>query len=219
MDQLRERQVALDKMNIPDGPREKVAELEKEVRSQAEKPVEIDSLSRSDREYELETWLDEKEIENAWELAPVLVNLNYDLEKLENLSGEFSPEQLSVVIPWLGTSYTVYSLLAEINQGAERISEIVKSLKSYVYLDQAPIQSIDIHEGLDNTLVMLRHKLKAGVTVRREYSPDLPRIQAYGSELNQVWTNIIDNAIDAMNGKGEITLRTRQEEWFLSDRG
>jgi len=116
----------------------------------------------------------------------------------------------------MGSTFTVYSLLAEINQGAVRISEIVKSLKSYVYLDQAPIQSIDVHEGLDNTLVMLRHKLKAGIGVRREYAHDLPLIMAYGSELNQVWTNIIDNAVDAMNGKGEILLRTQQDgDWVI----
>jgi signal transduction histidine kinase/predicted CoA-binding protein len=213
---LRESQVALDKSDLTDRQQEKISQLEKDILTQAEKPIEIDPLSRSDKEYDLETWLDEKEIENAWELAPVLVNLSIDLEELENLANDFSAQELAIIISWLGTSYTVYSLLAEINQGAERISEIVKSLKSYVYLDQAPIQSIDIQEGLDNTLVMLRHKLKAGINVKREYAPELPHIQAYGSELNQVWTNIIDNAIDAMNGKGEIILRTRQEgEWVF----
>jgi signal transduction histidine kinase len=85
-------------------------------------------------------------------------------------------------------------------------------MKSYTYLDQAPILEVDVHEGLENTLVIMQHKLKQGVTVRREYSPNLPRIEAYASELNQVWTNIIDNAIDAMGGTGEITLRTYEED-------
>jgi signal transduction histidine kinase len=84
----------------------------------------------------------------------------------------------------------------------------VKAVKTYSYLDQAPIQQVDIHDSLENTLVILKHKLKTGVDVKREYATDLPRIEAYGSELNQVWTNLIDNAIDAMNGKGDITLRT-----------
>jgi len=85
-----------------------------------------------------------------------------------------------------------------------------------VYLDQAPIQTIDIHEGLNNTLVMLRHKLKEGIDVKREYAESLPNIQAYGSELNQVWTNIIDNSIDAMNGQGEIIIKTHQDgEWVI----
>ena len=83
-------------------------------------------------------------------------------------------------------------------------------------MDQAPIQAVDIHDGLDSTLVILRSKLKPGVTVRREYAPDLPRIQAFGSELNQVWTNLVDNAIDAMNGEGKITLRTRaDDQWVI----
>ena len=107
-------------------------------------------------------------------------------------------------------------LMAEIGQGTERITEIVKALKSYSYLDQAPIQAVDIHEGLDNTLVILRSKLRDGVQVRRDYACDLPHIEAYGSELNQVWTNIIDNASSAMNGQGEIELRTyRQGSWAV----
>jgi signal transduction histidine kinase len=84
-------------------------------------------------------------------------------------------------------------------------------MKSYVYLDQAPIQEVDLHEGLENTLVILRHKLKRGITVLRDFQSDLPRIQAHGSELNQVWTNLIDNATYALGGKGRITLRTRRE--------
>jgi signal transduction histidine kinase len=94
--------------------------------------------------------------------------------------------------------------------------DLVKALKTYTYLDRAPVQAVDVREGLDSTLVMLRSKLKGGITVRREYAPDLPRIQAYASELNQVWTNIIDNAADAMEGSGEIVVRTRREgEWVV----
>ena len=129
---------------------------------------------------------------------------------------EFSPSQFAVVIDWLNCTYMIYSLLEEVGQGAGRISEIVKALKSYSYLDQAPVQAVDLHEGLDNTLVVLRSKLKPGVTVHRDYASDLPHIEAYGSELNQVWTNLIDNAIDAMNGQGEVTLRTRHDDqWAI----
>jgi signal transduction histidine kinase len=110
----------------------------------------------------------------------------------------------------------VYNLLAEIGQGATRISEIVKALSSYSYLDQAPVQAVDIHRGLDNTLLIVQHKLKQGISVRREYMPNLPKIEAYGSELNQVWTNIIDNAADAMGGHGTIIIRTWLEgEWVI----
>jgi signal transduction histidine kinase len=89
----------------------------------------------------------------------------------------------------------------------ERISAIVRAVKDYSYLDQAPIQDVDLREGLENTLVILAHKIKGGIRIKREYATDLPRIEAYASELNQVWTNVIDNAIDAMNGEGEIRLK------------
>ena len=99
----------------------------------------------------------------------------------------------------------MHSLSHEIGQGSARISEIVGALKSYSYLGQAPVQAVDLHEGLDNTLVILRSKLKAGIEVHREYGADVPPIQAWGSELNQVWTNLLDNAADAMGGSGELT--------------
>src|SRR5439155_22897507 len=99
---------------------------------------------------------------------------------------------------------------------AARISEIVGALKSYSYLGQAPVQAVDLREGLDNTLVILRSKLKVGVEVRREYGADVPPVQAWGSELNQVWTNLVDNAVDAMGGKGHLTIRTRRDgDWAV----
>ena len=179
---------------------------------------EFDAIARSDREYELEQWLEDRGIPDAWELAPTLVDLGYQIDDVETLASQLAAEQLPAVIRWLSATYSVYSLLAEIGQGAQRISAIVKSLKAYSYLDQAPVQSINIHEGLDNTLIILRSKLKSGITVRREYAPDLPKIQAYGSELNQVWTNILDNAADALEGQEapEIVIRTYQkDEWVV----
>jgi signal transduction histidine kinase len=92
------------------------------------------------------------------------------------------------------------------------MSEIVKAVKTYSYLDQAPIQEVDVRETLENTLVLLRPKLKSSVSIRRDYADDVPRIEAYGSELNQVWTNIIDNAIDAIKSQGELTLHTYAED-------
>jgi signal transduction histidine kinase len=191
--------------------------LDRQAQERAEQPFnQDDTLARSDREHELETWLGDRGIENSWEFAPVLVSMGTDTSELRTLAEEFSDGQFPAVITWLSCSYTIYSLLEEIGQGAGRISEIVKALKTYSYMDQAPIQSVDVHEGLDNTLVMLRSKLREGITVRREYAEDLPKIQAYGSELNQVWTNIIDNAVDAMNGQGEIVLRTRQADGWVT---
>ena len=157
----------------------------------------MDPLARNDLEFELESWLDDRGVPDAWELSPTLVELGYDQEKLVALVEPFAPGQLPGVVSWLGATYSAHNLLAEVGQGAGRISEIVKALKSYAYLDQAPVQSVDLHQGLDNTLLILRHKL-SGIRVRREYAPELPAIQGYGSELNQVWTNLIDNAVDAL---------------------
>ncbi|MCP4168104.1 MAG: cyclic nucleotide-binding domain-containing protein [Chloroflexi bacterium] len=192
--------------------------LAQRAREQAKRPAEMDAMVRSDLEYELEIWLEDQSVDNAWEIAPTLVNLEYNMEELNTLAQQFDTKHLPTVIDWLGATYTVHNLLAEIGQGANRISGIVKALKSYAYLDQAPVQSVNISEGLNDTLLILRSKLKTGVSVRREYAPDLPNIEGYGSELNQVWTNIIDNATDALSSTPDatITIRTRSEnEWVI----
>ncbi len=214
--QLQEAQIGLSRLSLSTENWNKLSEMNTLVRDRASNHLVVDALERSDREYEIEGWLDNHGIPNAWEHSPTLVDLGLSENQLDDFVSDFSSEQLVEIINWLGATYNTYSLLEEINQGSERISEIVKSLKSYAYLDQAPVQSVDIHEGLNNTLVMLRHKLKEGVDVKREYAENLPHIQAYGSELNQVWTNIIDNAVDAMNGKGEIIIKTRQDgDWVI----
>jgi predicted CoA-binding protein len=182
--------------------------LEELVKERARHPNDLDLLGRSDQEEQMEDWLDQQGIEDGWEYAPLLVNLGYEAEQLNQLTDTFPAETFSTVIQWLEASYSLYNLLEEISQGSRQMSTIIKVLKSYVYLDQAPVQLVDIHEGLDNTLVMLRSRLKGGITVRREYDPQLPRIQAYGSELNQVWTNIIANALDSLDDHGELVLRT-----------
>ena len=213
---LQQTHLKLGELNLSAVQLQSLLTLDQLAQERARRPADVDSLTRSDLEAELESWLDEQGIERGWQVAPTLVNLGYDRGELTTLVGDFSPSQFTAVIDWLNCTYTIYSLLDEIGQGAGRISEIVKALKAYTYLDQAPIQTVDVHDGLDSTLVILRGKLKTGITVHRKYAPDLPHIQAYGSELNQVWTNIIDNAIDAMNGEGEITLRTRRDgQWVI----
>ncbi len=183
----------------------------------------LDALTRSDREAELEQWLEDNGVEDAWELAPALVTMGYSADELAGLGTNFTAKQVPAVLTWLVTGFTIFNVLDEISEGTKRISEIVKALKTYTYLDQAPVQNVDLHAGLENTLVMLRSRLKQGIIVHRRYAQDLPPLEAYGSELNQVWTNLIDNAIAAMNGQGEITLHTRREgNWVvveISDNG
>src|SRR6185295_3394944 len=172
-------------------------------------------LDRSDREAELEDWLDSHDLD-ASALAPALVGLGLTPPALEDLLKTVGEDALEPVLAWAAAVLPVHQLLYEIGQGSARISEIVRALKSYSYLGQAPVQWIDLHEGLDNTLVILRNKLKAGIEVHREYAKDLPSVHAFGSELNQVWTNLLDNAADAMNGKGHLTIRTRrQDPWAV----
>jgi signal transduction histidine kinase/predicted CoA-binding protein len=213
---LQQANLQLIQLNLSEDHVDQLRWLGQRVRDQASRPDDLDALSRSDLEEVLEEWLEDQNLEESWDLAPSLVSLGYTPADLATLAESFAPHHLPGVITWLAGSYARDSLLEEIHQGAGRISEIVKSLKSYAYLDQAPVQSVDIHEGLDNTLIMLRNKLKEGIDVRRDYAENLPKILAYGSELNQVWTNLIDNAVDAMGGKGELTLHTfRDGDWVV----
>jgi signal transduction histidine kinase len=112
----------------------------------------------------------------------------------------------------VATTFSAATLLGEVKESTRRISELVAAVRSYSQLDRALVQQIDVTDGLDSTLVMLGHKLRDSVTVVREYSADVPRIEAYAGELNQVWTNLIDNAVDAMAGRGTLRVATRVED-------
>ncbi len=169
--------------------------------------VAIDPLERGDREYEMQTWLEGRGLPDAWQLAPSLVSGGWTPDTLSKLEADFPAPAVAPIIRWMAAGLLVYSLLDELDLGASRVSEIVKAVKAYSYLDQAPIQEVDIHEGLENTLIILRSKL-AGIQIVREYAPNLPHIEAYGSELNQVWTNILDNAAYVLEGHGSIRLHT-----------
>ena len=186
-----------------------------EATGRFEQPLKLDALERIDLVDQLQTWLEANGVESAWELAPAMVSYGWKSESLEKVKSELSPSLFALAIPWLGLCCLMMGLLSEVLQTTERISQIVHAVKSYTYLDQAPLLEVDIHEGLENTLVIMQHKLKKGVTVKREYSQDLPRIEAYASELNQVWTNIIDNAVDALNGKGEVKIKTYKEDQHI----
>lgn len=192
------------------------ANLEAKAIAQARNMPNLDALARAERMDELETWLGSHGMQSALIFNSTLVDLEFAPRSLDDLANDFSPNQALAVLKWLAATYSVRSLLNEISQGAKRISAIVKALKSYSYLDQAPLQAVDLKAGLEDTLLILGSKLRPGVSVRREYADNLPPIQAFGSELNQVWTNLIDNAIDAMEGKGKLTIRTsRDGDWAV----
>ena len=187
--------------------KESLGILQEEVAERKITAPPDDPLTLCELEDGLQEWLEDRGVDEAWELAPALVASGWDRDELERLAERFSPTQVLVLVSWLGAGSSVYGLLEEVRQSAEAMSEIVKAVKTYSYLDQAPIQEVDVIESLENTLVLLRPKIDAGISITRDYADDVPRIEAYGSELNQVWTNLIDNAIDAIAGKGELILR------------
>ncbi|MFQ5945995.1 MAG: sensor histidine kinase [Anaerolineae bacterium] len=171
----------------------------------------LDPLARGDLEDAVQGWLEARGVEDAWRLAPAIASAGWNEDRLSPMEEYFSKEQLAPIARWLAAGGSARALVQELATGSDRISGIVGAIKSYSHLDEAPIKNVDVHRGLEDTLVILRHKLD-GVEVEREYSEDLPGIEAYASELNQVWTNIIDNAIDAMGGRGDLTLRTSAED-------
>ncbi|MGD8576548.1 MAG: PAS domain S-box protein [Thiohalophilus sp.] len=209
--QVRMRELSLDDEQII-----KLSELDEIAKGRARQPLHLSALARSDKEEEMQSWLSNKNVDAGDDLVPNLVNFGLEKNELEELYSLFGKENFSVVIDWLSFKFSIYTLVDEIGISTGRIVELVKALKTYTYMDQAPVQSVDVREGLDNTLIILHNKIKRGVNLVREYADDLPMIQAYAGELNQVWTNIIDNAIDAMNGEGTLIVRARKEEpWVV----
>lgn len=178
-----------------------------------------DALTQSDLEDALADWLDEQGVVEGWRLATLLVTAGLDQEALREFAECADSHTLSHVLVWLEAVLSVDELTNEVEQSTRRISELVKAIKEYSYMDQAPLQEVDLHQGLENTLIILGHKLKQhNIIVVREYDQSLPRIRGYGSELNQVWTNLIDNAIDAMHdheGERRLTIQTRQQGEFV----
>jgi signal transduction histidine kinase len=166
----------------------------------------LGALERSDRIEEL------ADVVGDSGLAASLVDAGWTPDQLSEAFSGLSADEAQQAAAWLAQTSSVHALLDEVKMAADRISEIVGAVKSYAYLDQAPVQRIDVRTGLNNTLVILQHKLREGIDVLRDYAADLPEIEAYGSELNQVWTNIIDNAIQAMDGRGALEVRAERTD-------
>jgi signal transduction histidine kinase len=174
----------------------------------------LSPLEASDREDELGDWLDDHDINGGWELAPIFVAGGLEIGDLEAVYAASDEDTLEGAIRWLAYTVETESLLREITDATTRISDLVLAAKQYSQMDRAPYRYVDVHEGLDATLVMFGRKLGdgGGVKMVKDYDRSLPQIPAYPAELNQVWTNIIDNAIDAMNCKGTLTVRTHLDD-------
>ena len=185
----------------------RLVRLQEDAADRARKAPQLSVVEEADREDELSDWLADHGVGSSWELAPVFVAAGIGAAWADEVARQTTPETLEGALRWLAYTLETEALVGEIENAASRISTLVGAVKQYSSMDRAPFQDVDLHDGLDSTLVMLGHKL-GRVRVVKEYAPGLPRVPAYGGELNQVWTNLIDNAVDAMGGEGTLVIRT-----------
>ena len=174
----------------------------------------LSPLAASDREDELGGWLAGHGVEGAWDLAPPLVAAGIDAGWLERVAATVPAPALPHAVGLVAIACEAESLLEEVGEASGRISALIGAAKQYSQMDRSPLQQLDIHDGLESTLTMLKHKLETGIEVVRDYDRSLPELPAYAGELNQVWTNLVDNAVDAMDGMdgtGRLTVRTARE--------
>jgi len=187
-----------------------IAKIESELRAELQPAVFKDQLERSDREDSITTWLESQKIPEPWKLSPLLVDANFTISQLERFHAA-AGAALPAALARFSTMLEIERIIGQIAHSAKRISTLVKAIKEYSYMDQSPVQEVDIVRGIETTLSIMEHKLRKGITVTRDFAPDLPKVTANGGELNQIWTNLIDNAADAMNKKGELRVRVARE--------
>jgi signal transduction histidine kinase len=190
---------------------EQISEAEEAVRKELKPASFRDELERSDREESLSAWLEAHAVKDPWKLTPMLVEANLERTHLERLSAAAGLAFPSELVRF-ATMLEMEKIAQQIGHSTKRISSLVRAIKEYSYMDQSPVQEVDIVSGIENTLTILEHKLRKGITVQRDFAAKLPRVLANGSELNQIWTNLIDNASDAMKNKGTLTIRTASDD-------
>jgi signal transduction histidine kinase len=173
-------------------------------------PERLSALDRGDREDSVAFWLEELGLSDAWELAPGLVESGWTPELLDKVTSGMGDELTPHFVRWTALRATAQQVIGEISIGARRISELVRVVKEYSYLDQAPVQEVDVREGITDTLILLKGKLRH-VHVTTDFAEDLFKVEAPGRDLNQVWTNLIDNASDAIEDEGELRISARNE--------
>ncbi|GGK51604.1 ATP-binding protein [Nocardia camponoti] len=191
-----------------------LVDLQEQAADQVAKAPDLSPLEAADREDALADWLDEHGIADGWSIAPTFVQAGLEIDWLEGVHGALAgcgDQAFEGAIRWLNYTVETELLMNEIADSTTRISTLVGAAKQYSQMDRAPFQVVDVHELLDSTLVMLNRKLGDGVRVVKDYDRSLPPIPCYAAELNQVWTNLIDNAVYAMGGNGTLTIRTYRE--------
>jgi signal transduction histidine kinase len=200
----------LGKRDLTPTQKAEIEKLEASLTLQKEPPP--DTLAMSDLEEQLDSLLRSHGQNDLWQLSAGLARRNVRPDVLETLFGALDPGTARAALVRVAALVEVLSLLDEIESSTSRISDLVVAIKEYTYMDQSPVQNVDIVKSLESTLTILNHKLKRGVTVQREYQRVPFLVNSFGSELNQVWTNLIDNAIDAMNGNGELRVRVYRDD-------
>jgi signal transduction histidine kinase len=189
--------------------------LQEEAADRVPKAVALSPLEASDREDEITDWLDSHSVADGWDMAPTFVSAGLDVDWLEHVASTVDPAVLEGALRWLNYTVETEILMNEIEDSTTRISTLVGAAKQYSQLDRAPFQVVDVHELLDSTLLMLGGKIPPGIKVVKDFDRSLPAIPAYAGELNQVWTNLIDNAVSAMGGSGVLTVRTGMDREFV----
>ncbi len=192
-----------------------LAQREEQIRSELKPADYKDELARVEREEAIQSWLENRGVTEAWKLAPLLADANLEDAHLEGFA-RAAGASLGPELTRFGTLLEMDRIAGELEQSTARISDLIRAIKEYSFMDQAPLQEVDIKNSLETTLTIMHHKLKRGIAVKRDYASDLPKVMAYGSELNQVWTNLIDNAADAMKEKGTLRIHAvRENEYVL----
>ncbi len=207
---IKDASLELGRRDLSQAQKKQIFELEASLIQRDEPP--LDALTVSDLEDRIDSLLRSHGQSDLWQLAADLAQKNAKPQVLESLFEAFDAGTARAALVRIGASLEVASLLNEIESSTSRISDLVGAIKEYTHMDQAPVQNVDIVKSLETTLTILNHKLKRGVAVTRDYEKTPLLVNSFGSELNQVWTNIIDNAIDAMGGKGELQVKTFRDE-------
>ena len=200
---------------VPPGQLDALVELQEEVIEKAAKAPALTAMQAADLEDELGDWMESRHITGSWDLAPVFAQAGLNVECLEGIEEKVDTGLLDQAVHWLGYALETEQLMSDIEDATSRVSNLVSAAKQYSQMDRAAHQWIDVHGGLDSTLVMLNHKIGKGVKVVKDYDRTLPQIPAHPAELNQVWTNLIDNAVQAMNGAGTLTVKTYRQDDHL----
>ena len=207
---IKESVQELSKHDLSAAQKSEIEKLEASFLQPNETP--LDTLAVADLEDQIDSLLRSHGQNDLWQLAADLARRGVKPEVLESLFASLDAEVARAALVRIAASVEIANLLIEIESSTSRISDLVRAIKEYTYMDQSTAQNVDIVKGLENTLIIMNHKLKRGVTVQRQYEKVPLLVNSFGSELNQVWTNIIDNAIDAMGGKGELRVRTYRDD-------